>query len=183
VLQQFKIANGEKLGHHRGPDPTRARHRVPDQRRGTPDAASCLPPARSPSYENAQRARRPAGLRCRRAGSVIGGQFRLDAVQAHRVRRQPARRPWPGPAGRWTSSTSKGWPPSSPFHRAVVSDPAFIGDDNGFAVHTRWIETEWKQHRRNRSPAASPSMRREGPAPAEGRGGGRRPTARGVAAG
>jgi len=30
-----------------------------------------------------------------------------------------------------------------PFHRAVVSDPAFIGDDNGFAVHTRWIETEW----------------------------------------
>ena len=30
-----------------------------------------------------------------------------------------------------------------PFHRAVVSDPAFIGDDNGFSVHTRWIETEW----------------------------------------
>jgi acetyl-CoA/propionyl-CoA carboxylase biotin carboxyl carrier protein len=30
-----------------------------------------------------------------------------------------------------------------PFHRAVVSDPAFIGDDNGFTVHTRWIETEW----------------------------------------
>jgi acetyl-CoA/propionyl-CoA carboxylase biotin carboxyl carrier protein len=25
----------------------------------------------------------------------------------------------------------------------VVSDPAFIGDDNGFSVHTRWIETEW----------------------------------------
>jgi acetyl-CoA/propionyl-CoA carboxylase biotin carboxyl carrier protein len=24
-----------------------------------------------------------------------------------------------------------------------VSDPAFIGDDNGFSVHTRWIETEW----------------------------------------
>jgi acetyl-CoA/propionyl-CoA carboxylase, biotin carboxylase, biotin carboxyl carrier protein len=30
-----------------------------------------------------------------------------------------------------------------PFHRAVVSDPAFIGDDDGFSVHTRWIETEW----------------------------------------
>ncbi|KKC02200.1 biotin/lipoyl-containing protein, partial [Mycobacterium nebraskense] len=30
-----------------------------------------------------------------------------------------------------------------PFHRAVVSDPAFIGDDEGFSVHTRWIETEW----------------------------------------
>jgi acetyl-CoA/propionyl-CoA carboxylase biotin carboxyl carrier protein len=30
-----------------------------------------------------------------------------------------------------------------PFHRAVVSDPAFIGDSEGFTVHTRWIETEW----------------------------------------
>ena len=27
-----------------------------------------------------------------------------------------------------------------PFHRAVVDDPAFAGDQ--FAVHTRWIETE-----------------------------------------
>ncbi|CKT52158.1 AccA3 [Mycobacterium tuberculosis] len=25
----------------------------------------------------------------------------------------------------------------------MVSDPAFIGDANGFSVHTRWIETEW----------------------------------------
>ena len=30
-----------------------------------------------------------------------------------------------------------------PFHRAVVSDPAFIGDGESFSVHTRWIETEW----------------------------------------
>ncbi|MFB9681396.1 biotin/lipoyl-containing protein, partial [Streptosporangium vulgare] len=28
-----------------------------------------------------------------------------------------------------------------PFHRAVVSDPAFTGDP--FTVHTRWIETEF----------------------------------------
>ncbi len=25
----------------------------------------------------------------------------------------------------------------------MVSDPAFIGDGEGFDVHTRWIETEW----------------------------------------
>jgi acetyl-CoA/propionyl-CoA carboxylase biotin carboxyl carrier protein len=30
-----------------------------------------------------------------------------------------------------------------PFHRAVVSDPDFIGDGTKFDVHTRWIETEW----------------------------------------
>jgi acetyl-CoA/propionyl-CoA carboxylase biotin carboxyl carrier protein len=30
-----------------------------------------------------------------------------------------------------------------PFHRVVVRDPAFIGDENGFTVHTRWIETDF----------------------------------------
>ena len=31
-----------------------------------------------------------------------------------------------------------------PFHRAVVSDPAFApADDSAFAIHTRWIETEF----------------------------------------
>jgi acetyl-CoA/propionyl-CoA carboxylase biotin carboxyl carrier protein len=30
-----------------------------------------------------------------------------------------------------------------PFHRAVVRDPAFVGDEHGFTVHTRWIETEF----------------------------------------
>jgi acetyl-CoA/propionyl-CoA carboxylase biotin carboxyl carrier protein len=29
-----------------------------------------------------------------------------------------------------------------PFHRAVVRDPAFTAE-NGFTVHTRWIETEF----------------------------------------
>ena len=28
-----------------------------------------------------------------------------------------------------------------PFHRTVVDDPAFTGEQ-GFGVHTRWIETE-----------------------------------------
>jgi acetyl-CoA/propionyl-CoA carboxylase biotin carboxyl carrier protein len=32
-----------------------------------------------------------------------------------------------------------------PFHRAVVSDPAFATDDETpFAIHTRWIETEFE---------------------------------------
>ena len=34
VREQFRIADGEKLRHHRGPDAARARDRVPDQRRG-----------------------------------------------------------------------------------------------------------------------------------------------------
>jgi acetyl-CoA/propionyl-CoA carboxylase biotin carboxyl carrier protein len=34
-----------------------------------------------------------------------------------------------------------GMPTIIPFHRAVVTDPAFT--DEPFAIHTRWIETEW----------------------------------------
>jgi acetyl-CoA/propionyl-CoA carboxylase, biotin carboxylase, biotin carboxyl carrier protein len=30
-----------------------------------------------------------------------------------------------------------------PFHRAVVEDPAYVGDGTSFGVHTSWIETEF----------------------------------------
>jgi acetyl-CoA/propionyl-CoA carboxylase biotin carboxyl carrier protein len=36
-----------------------------------------------------------------------------------------------------------GMPTVIPFHRAVVSDPAFIGDQESFGVYTSWIETEF----------------------------------------
>ena len=58
-----------------------------------------------------------------------------------------------------------------PFHRAVVSDPAFAaelhGDDGPFTVHTRWIETEFGNDIAP-SPATAPDRR-------DGRAGGRRP--------
>ena len=37
----------------------------------------------------------------------------------------------------------EGMPTVIPFHRAVLDDPAFVAADGDFAVHTRWIETEW----------------------------------------
>jgi acetyl-CoA/propionyl-CoA carboxylase biotin carboxyl carrier protein len=37
----------------------------------------------------------------------------------------------------------EGLPTVLPFHRAVLRDPAFVGDEGGFRVHTRWIETEF----------------------------------------
>jgi acetyl-CoA/propionyl-CoA carboxylase biotin carboxyl carrier protein len=36
-----------------------------------------------------------------------------------------------------------GMPTAIPFHRAVVDDPAFIGDAESFGVYTSWIETEF----------------------------------------
>jgi len=39
----------------------------------------------------------------------------------------------------------EGLPTVLPFHRKIVNDPAFIGDQNAgkFGIYTRWIETEW----------------------------------------
>ncbi len=68
-----------------------------------------------------------------------------------------------------------------PFHRAVVSDPAFIGDEDGFTVHTRWIETEW-DNTVEPFTGGGRGRRGRGPAAAEGRRRGRRPSRRGVAA-
>jgi acetyl-CoA/propionyl-CoA carboxylase biotin carboxyl carrier protein len=37
----------------------------------------------------------------------------------------------------------EGMPTVIPFHRKVVSDPAFVGADGSFGVYTSWIETEF----------------------------------------
>lgn len=37
----------------------------------------------------------------------------------------------------------EGMPTVVPFHQAVLNDPAFTAPDGTFAVHTRWIETEF----------------------------------------
>ena len=37
----------------------------------------------------------------------------------------------------------EGMPTVTPFHRAVLDDPAFTAADGTFGVHTRWIETEF----------------------------------------
>ena len=76
-------------------------------------------------------------------GSVIGGQFDsmlaklivTGATRDEALARVPRRA--------LDEFNVEGLATVIPFHRAVVSDPAFIGDDDGFTVHTRWIETEW----------------------------------------
>jgi acetyl-CoA/propionyl-CoA carboxylase biotin carboxyl carrier protein len=76
------------------------------------------------------------------AGSVIGGQFdsMLSKLIVYGADRDEALRR----ARRALDEFHvEGLATVIPFHRAVVSDPAFIGDGDGFSVHTRWIETEW----------------------------------------
>jgi acetyl-CoA/propionyl-CoA carboxylase, biotin carboxylase, biotin carboxyl carrier protein len=75
-------------------------------------------------------------------GSVIGGQF--DSMLAKLIVVGATREEALERSRRALAEFNvEGLATVIPFHRAVVSDPAFIGDADGFTVHTRWIETEW----------------------------------------
>jgi acetyl-CoA/propionyl-CoA/long-chain acyl-CoA carboxylase, biotin carboxylase, biotin carboxyl carrier protein len=140
VLQQFKIANGEKLDI--SDDPTPRGHAIEFRINGE-DAGRGFLPAPGP----VSKFEPPTGPGVRldsgvETGSLIGGQFdsMLAKLIVHGANRQEAL----ARARRALDEFQvEGLATVIPFHRAVVSDPAFIGDDNGFSVHTRWIETEW----------------------------------------
>ncbi len=140
VLQQFKIANGEKLD--LSEDPTPRGHAIEFRINGE-DAGRGFLPAPGPvtryDIPTGPGVRLDSGVE---AGSVIGGQFdsMLSKLIVYGASREEALRR----ARRALAEFRvEGLATVIPFHRAVVADPAFIGDDNGFSVHTRWIETEW----------------------------------------
>ena len=105
------------------PDPARAQHRVPDQRRGRrPQLPARARPGEPPGDPAGPR--RALGLR-RRDRRRGRRRVRLDAGQADRHRRHPRARRCSAPAARWTSCVVEGMPTVIPFHRAVVRDEAF----------------------------------------------------------
>ncbi len=141
VRQQFRIANGDKLD--LGEDPAPRGHAIEfringeDAGRGflpAPGPVSLFHPPSGPGV------RVDSGVE---TGSVIGGQFdsMLAKLIVHGATREEALE-----RSRRALDEFKveGLATVIPFHRAVVSDPAFIGDGDGFSVHTRWIETEWE---------------------------------------
>jgi acetyl-CoA/propionyl-CoA/long-chain acyl-CoA carboxylase, biotin carboxylase, biotin carboxyl carrier protein len=140
VLQQFKIANGEKL--ELTEDPAPRGHAIEFRINGE-DAGRNFLPAPGP----VNKFHPPAGPGVRvdsgvETGSVIGGQF--DSMLAKLIVHGADRHEALARARRALDEFEvEGLATVIPFHRAVVSDPAFIGDDDGFSVHTRWIETEW----------------------------------------
>ena len=140
VLQQFKIANGDKLDITE--DPTPHGHAIEFRINGE-DAGRNFLPAPGP----VSKFHPPTGPGVRldsgvETGSVIGGQF--DSMLAKLIVYGANRSEALARARRALDEFEvEGLATVLPFHRAVVSDPAFIGDDNGFSVHTRWIETEW----------------------------------------
>lgn len=140
VREQFRIANGEKLAITE--DPTPRGHSIEFRINGE-DAGRGFLPAPGP----VTRFDAPTGPGVRLdsgvvSGSVIGGQF--DSMLAKLIVTGATRAEAIERARRALDEFHvEGLATVIPFHRAVVSDPAFIGDDAGFTVHTRWIETEW----------------------------------------
>ena len=140
VREQFRIANGEQLPFTEDPEPRG--HSIEFRINGE-DAGRGFLPAPGP----VTRFDAPTGPGIRldsgvETGSVIGGQF--DSMLAKLIVTGATRTEALERARRALDEFHvEGLATVIPFDRLVVRDPAFVGDDNGFTVHTRWIETEF----------------------------------------
>ena len=140
VLQQFRIANGEELSITEDPEP---RGHSFEFRINGEDAGRGFLPAPGPVTTFVA----PSGPGVRvdsgvESGSVIGGQF--DSMLAKLIVTGATREEALARSRRALAEFKvEGLATVIPFHAAVVSDPAFVGDGESFDVHTRWIETEW----------------------------------------
>jgi acetyl-CoA/propionyl-CoA carboxylase biotin carboxyl carrier protein len=140
VREQFRIAAGEPLRFTE--DPTPRGHAIEFRLNGEDAGRNFLP---APGTVTKFIAPEGPGVRVDsgvESGSVIGGAF--DSLLAKVIivgedRTQALERSRRALA----ELVVEGMATVLPFHRAVVEDPAFVGDEQGFTVHTRWIETEF----------------------------------------
>ena len=141
VREMFRVADGEELGYD---DPVLRGHSIEFRINGEDPGRNFLP---APGVVATFRAPSGPGVRLDSGveeGAEIGQNFdsllaklivtgRTRAEALERSRRALA------------EFEIDGMPTALPFHRAVVSDPAFAPADPAqpFTVHTRWIETEF----------------------------------------
>jgi acetyl-CoA/propionyl-CoA/long-chain acyl-CoA carboxylase, biotin carboxylase, biotin carboxyl carrier protein len=139
VLEQFRIAAGEKLRFDS--DPTPRGHAIEFRINGEDAGRDFLPaPGMVTTFvePSGPGVRVDAGVR---SGDVIGGQF--DSLLAKLIVTGEDRQQALARARRALEEmVVEGMATVLPFHRAVVRDPAFTAE-HGFTVHTRWIETEF----------------------------------------
>ena len=137
VREMFRIADGETLGYT---DPETRGHSI-EFRINAEDAGRGFLP--SPGTITGWR--QPAGPGVRLDAGYSAGQTvpqAFDSLIAKLIVTGASRDQALGRARRALAEFEiEGMPTVLPFHRAVVSDPAFTGDP--FRVHTRWIETEF----------------------------------------
>ena len=138
VREQFRLAEGEALGYD---DPEINGHSFEFRINGE-DAGRGFMPAPGPIH--VFRAPDGPGVRIDSgvvAGDVISGSF--DSLLAKLIVTGATREEALQRSRRALAEFEiEGLPTVLPFHKLVVDDPAFTGDE-GFGVYTSWIETEW----------------------------------------
>jgi acetyl-CoA/propionyl-CoA carboxylase biotin carboxyl carrier protein len=140
VREQFRIAAGEKLRFTEDPAPRG--HSIEFRINGEDAGRNFLPaPGTVTTWipPDGPGVRVDSGVE---SGSVVGGAF--DSLLAKVIISGEDRTQALARARRALDElVVTGMATVLPFHRAVVRDPAFVGDEDGFTVHTRWIETEF----------------------------------------
>ncbi|GAA3769853.1 acetyl/propionyl/methylcrotonyl-CoA carboxylase subunit alpha [Plantactinospora mayteni] len=138
VREQFRIASGEKLRFDT--DPVPRGHSIEFRINGEDPGRNFLP---APGTVTALRLPTGPGVRVDAgiaAGDVVGGNF--DSLLAKVIVTGETRTEALERARRALDEmVVDGMATALPFHRLVVRDPAFTSAP--FAVHTRWIETEF----------------------------------------
>lgn len=141
VREQFRVARGEELGYE---DPVLRGHSFEFRINGEDAGRSFMP---SPGTVEKLTVPTGPGVRWDAGiveGDTIGGNF--DSMLAKLVvtganRQQALERS----ARALAELKIEGMPTVAEFHRVIVKDPAFAVDQaEDFKVHTRWIETEFK---------------------------------------
>src|SRR6476620_10852256 len=140
VREQFRIANGESLDYG---DPEPHAHSIEFRINGEDAGRGFLP---APGTVSRMVVPRGPGVRWDAGiveGDTVAGAF--DSMIAKLVITGRTREQAIDRARRALAElTIEGMPTVVPFHRAVVSDPAFAPADGApFTIHTRWIETEF----------------------------------------
>src|SRR4029079_15355308 len=139
VREMFRIASGEELGYD---DPEVRGHSI-EYRINAEDGGRNFMPAPGPlsawhppsgpgipldgGYEAGETI--PGSFDSLIAKLIVTGRDRTQALEASRRALD--------------EFVVDGMPTVIPFHRAVVSDPAYVGDGEKFDVYTTWIETEF----------------------------------------
>jgi acetyl-CoA/propionyl-CoA carboxylase biotin carboxyl carrier protein len=140
VREMFRIARGEKLRFTE--DPTPRGHSIEFRINGEDAGRNFLPAPGTVTklvFPEGPGVRVDSGVQ---TGSVIGGQF--DSMLAKLIITGTDRENALERSRRALDEmVVDGMATVLPFHRVIVRDPAFIGDDESFTVHTRWIETEF----------------------------------------
>lgn len=140
VREQFRIAEGGLLDYD---DPARHGHSIEFRINGEDPGRGFLPtpgPVHSVRFPGGPGVRVDSGVT---TGDVITGAF--DSLLAKLIVTGATRKDAIEKARRaFREFEITGLPTVIPFHRVILEEPDFIADcADGFAVHTRWIETDF----------------------------------------